>query len=120
MPAEGQKKTKRKEKRSLKNRLQRLFFCIRGRNLKNGRTKDVGASNSGGRTRPEKPHLQTLFRNRRNRCDFDDVEIVATEKLESSRRYMDGYHTKIINDAINRAVIISGCYFVVPGIGERS
>ena len=36
-----------------------------GGNLKDGSTKDVGASKRGGRTRPEKPHLQTLFRNGR-------------------------------------------------------
>ena len=46
-----------------------------------GRTKDVGESKSDGRTRQ-------FFETEGHRFDFDGVKIVATEKLENSRRFM--------------------------------
>ena len=43
-----------------------------------------------------------------HRFDFIDVKNFDTERLESSRKLIEGVHTKITTNAINRVVIIPG------------
>ena len=69
---------------------------------------------------PKSQIYKHCFETEGHRFDFDAVKIVATEKLESSRRFLKGIHTKINNNATNIAVHIPGFYFEVLGIGKRS
>ena len=50
-----------------------------------------------------------------HRFDLVAVKFVVTEKLEYSRRYMEGVHKKMTKNANNRAVKIPACH-----IGQRS
>ena len=57
--------------------------------------------------------------NRGDRFEFDAVQILAMEKLESSEKFIEGVKAKITSIAIKRGVNMSGCHFGVSGIGQR-
>ena len=59
----------------------------------------------------KKHFYRNYFEAEGHRLDFDSVKIVPTENLGSSRKFMEGVHTKITNYVINRVVNIPGCFF---------
>ena len=57
---------------------------------------------------------------RGHRFNFEDVEILATENLKYPRRLLEGMHTKMTKNTINRAANIPTSYYGIMGVGRQS
>ena len=66
--------------------------------------------------REERSHIYKHYRDTQgHRFNFNDVQILATEKLMMPRRFLEGIYTKFNEKAINRSINVPAYYYGIIG-----